>query len=422
MNLLRASRVTSLRRAFRRSSFALTLFCSLTAHPVDTLAAPLASRLPLISNLPLPSVSAASWLLVDGESGQILLAHNPDLRREPASLTKLMTAYVVLEKLKQGYMDWDAMLVVPTDVDRMGADESRMYLRGGQYISARNLLNGLIVVSANDAALTLADRFATSESAFVDEMNRTAQQLGMTGTHFSSPSGVGDNYTTARDMAVLSLRLVTAFPDFFRISSQQRFSFGQFSASNQNPLVSIDPSIDGLKTGHTVTAQYCIVATANRAQTAAPLKRRIFAVILGAPTRHLLMMSARAMLDTGFSAFDDVELAGAGTTVGSIPVAQGETSTVPVLPAVPLVVTVAHGQPVGPLTIRSADPQAAPVAPVARGQVVARYLLRTASGETIGGDLVAATAVRRGSLLRRTIDGLWMRITASNQVSSAHWK
>ncbi|KVQ34472.1 hypothetical protein WK03_38550 [Burkholderia cepacia] len=404
-----------MRRAFRRSSFALTLLCSVAAQPVDTLAAPLASRVPLTSSLPLPGVSAASWLLVDGESGQILLAHDPDLRREPASLTKLMTAYVVLGKLKQGYMDWDEMLVVPDDVDRMGADESRMYLRGDQAISVRNLLNGLIVVSANDAALTLADRFATSQSAFVDEMNRTAQQLGMTGTHFTSPSGVGDNYTTARDMAVLSLRLVTDFPNFFQISSQQRFSFEQFSAPNQNPLVNIDPSIDGLKTGHTATAQYCIVATANRAQSTAPFRRRIFAVILGAPTRHLLMMSARAMLDTGFSAFDDIELASAGTSVGSIPVAQGETSTVPVLSTVPLVVTVAHGQSASPLTIRSDN---LPVAPVARGQVVARYLLRTGSGETIGGNLIAATAVRRGSLLRQTIDGVSMRITAWSQLVS----
>lgn len=253
-----------------------------------------------------PTIQAASWLVVDGESEQILTEHNADAERQPASLTKLMTAYVVLRALRSGTLNWDEKVTVGTSaVAEVGSDEARMYLVPGQHVTVRNLVQGLIVASANDAALILAERVGGSLSGFEQLMNVTARQIGMQHTRFTTPSGITTpgNHSTARDLSMLALRLTRDFPEYYGYSSEQHFSYGKFEKRNKNWLLGMDPSVDGLKTGHTAAAGYCIVATASRAQEAPAMKRRVFAVVLGAPTAAARISGAARLLNYAFSSY-----------------------------------------------------------------------------------------------------------------------
>jgi D-alanyl-D-alanine carboxypeptidase (penicillin-binding protein 5/6) len=257
---------------------------------------------------PSPDVHAVSWIVVDGESGSTLVEHDADVERQPASLTKLMTAYLVLDALKRGTVRWDEkVLVDAADIGTVHNDEARMYLVSGQRISVKELVQGLIAASANDAALVLAKRIGGSPDGFEQKMNAMAHQLGMNHTHYATPSGITTpgNYTTARDLSILALRLTKDFPEYYTFSSEQHFSYGAFQKRNKNWLLGKDPSVDGMKTGHTQAAGFCIVATAKRQQASPPMARRVFAVILGAPTANDRIAGAGSLLNYGFSAYSD---------------------------------------------------------------------------------------------------------------------
>ncbi|PFH20244.1 D-alanyl-D-alanine carboxypeptidase (penicillin-binding protein 5/6) [Burkholderia sp. JKS000303] len=255
-----------------------------------------------------PTIQAVSWLVVDGESEQILAEHNADAQRQPASLTKLMTAYIVLRALRDGTLSRDEKVTVGApDVAEVGSDEARMYLVPGQHVAVKDLIQGLIVASANDAALVLAERVGGSLPGFEQMMNDTARQIGMQHTRFTTPSGITTrgNHSTARDLSTLALRLTRDFPEYYGYSSEQHFSYGRFAKRNKNWLLGMDPSVDGLKTGHTAAAGYCIVATASRPQQAPVMKRRVFAVVLGAPTAAARIAGAARLLNDAFSSYKD---------------------------------------------------------------------------------------------------------------------
>lgn len=254
------------------------------------------------------ALPAASWLVLDAESGQTLVEHNADEARQPASLTKLMTAYIVLQELKAGTLRLDDSLKVSADiVGQVQNDEARMYLTPGELVTVKKLLEGLIAASANDAALTLAVRVAGSVEGFEQRMSETARSIGMVNSHFATPSGVTTpgNYSTARDLAVLALRLTKDFPEYYRYSSEQFFSYGNYHKRNKNWLLGKDHSVDGLKTGRTKAAGFCIVATAKRQQRDPSMARRIFVVVMGAPTADSRIKFASELLETGFSQFRD---------------------------------------------------------------------------------------------------------------------
>ncbi|MEM5370183.1 D-alanyl-D-alanine carboxypeptidase family protein [Paraburkholderia azotifigens] len=295
---------TTLQTLTSRLSNSLFLL-SLTATGIAScLSAPGASA----AALPRHDIHAASWMLVDGESGQVLVEHNADAERQPASLTKLMTAYIALGALKRGSVRWDEKVAVDAaDIGEVGGDEARMHLVPGQQVPARDLVQGLIAASANDAALVLARRVGGSPAGFEQLMNDTARKLGMAHTHFSTPSGITTpgNYSTARDLSTLALRLTKDFPEYYTFSSEQHFAYGKFEKRNKNWLLAKDSSVDGMKTGHTQAAGYCIVATAKRKQTSPPMMRRVFAVILGAPTANDRITGAGSLLNYAFSTYKD---------------------------------------------------------------------------------------------------------------------
>ncbi|WP_259674895.1 D-alanyl-D-alanine carboxypeptidase family protein, partial [Burkholderia pseudomallei] len=223
---------------------------------------------------------------------------------EPASLTKLMTAYVAFDALERAALRWDdTVTVAADDIASVGRDEARMYLTPGQRVRVRDLMRGLIVASANDAALVLAKRIGGSPAGFATMMNDTARRLGMRDSHFVSPSGITtpDHYSTAHDLSILAQRLNRDFPAFYTFSSQRHFAYGAFAKTNKNRLLGADPSVDGMKTGHTNAAGWCMVVTAKRPVGGARARHRVIAVLLGEPTEKQRLADARALLDQGFA-------------------------------------------------------------------------------------------------------------------------
>lgn len=203
--------------------------------------------------VPMPQVAAKSWMLFDVTSGQALASQNADVRIEPASLTKLMTAYLAFSALKEKRLTLDQTVVPTTIVQKVKSDESRMFLEANKPVSVQDLLLGLIVQSGNDAALALAEAVGGSEEGFVAMMNREAQRMGMKNTHFSNTDGIPDpnHYTTAMDLATLTTRIIKDFPEYYSMYSQKEFTYNKIRQPNRNRLLYIDPTVDGLKTGHT---------------------------------------------------------------------------------------------------------------------------------------------------------------------------
>ena len=255
--------------------------------------------------LPEPPVLAAkSYLLYDFSSNQVLLNQNGNARMEPASLTKLMTAYLTFAAIKQGTLKLDQSLTVPVDAPRNTSGESRMLLKPGQTVTVDELLHGLIVQSGNDAANTLATSISGSEATFVVLMNKEAERLGMKNTHFVNPVGMPDaqHYSSAYDMAILAAALVRDYPEHYPLFGLHDYTFNNVTQANRNRLLWLDPYADGLKTGHTETAGFCLVGSAKRD------KRRLISVVLGADSDSQRASESQKLLNYGFQSFDAVRL------------------------------------------------------------------------------------------------------------------
>ena len=257
--------------------------------------------------LPLPEppvLAAKAYLLYDFSSNQVLLNQNGNARLEPASLTKLMTAYLTFAAIKQGTLKLDQSLTVPVDAPRNTSGESRMLLKPGQAVTVDELLHGLIVQSGNDAANTLAASIAGSEAAFVVLMNKEAESLGMKNTHFVNPVGMPDaqHYSSAYDMAILAAALVRDYPEHYPLFGLHDYTFNNVTQANRNRLLWLDPYADGLKTGHTETAGFCLVGSAKRD------KRRLISVVLGADSDSQRASESQKLLNYGFQSFDAVRL------------------------------------------------------------------------------------------------------------------
>jgi D-alanyl-D-alanine carboxypeptidase (penicillin-binding protein 5/6) len=252
-----------------------------------------------------PALAAKSYVLYDYTSNQILVNQNGDDRMAPASLTKLMTAYLAFDALAHDTIDIEQELIVPdAAVKAQSGGESRMLLSAGQNVAVSELLKGLIIQSGNDAAITLAINIAGSESGFVDLMNKEAKRLGMSQTHFANPSGLPDaqHYSTANDLARLAAALIRDFPMHYSLFAERDYTFNNVTQANRNRLLWLDPYVDGLKTGHTETAGYCLVASAKRDN------HRLISVMLGTNSDNLRAIESQKLLNFGFQHFDVVRL------------------------------------------------------------------------------------------------------------------
>lgn len=319
-----------------------------------------------------PVVSARSWLLLDYGSGQELAGSNADARIEPASLTKLMTAYLSFDALKQGVLKQDQ--IVPVSERAWKAQGSRMFIEPKRPVTVDELLRGMIVQSGNDACIALAEAVAGSEDAFVQMMNREAQRLGLRNTRFTNATGLPDpqHYSTARDLALLVAALIRDFPDYYPLYSIKDFSYNKITQSNRNRLLWLDPNVDGVKTGHTEGAGYCLVASAKRGS------RRLLSVVLGTDSDGARAMESQKLLNFGFQSYDGVKIYDANQAVSQLRVFKGAQNGVKAGFANDLALSVPRGQ-AARIKVQLVSQQPL-LAPVALGQRVATLKLFLGEG------------------------------------------
>jgi D-alanyl-D-alanine carboxypeptidase (penicillin-binding protein 5/6) len=269
-----------------------------------------------------PTVAAKSWLLLDYSTGQALASYNPDERVEPASLTKLMTAYVVLAALKEGRIKPDQ--TVPVSERAWKTQGSRMFIEPKRPVTVDELLRGMIVQSGNDACIALAEAVAGTEEAFVQSMNREAQRLGLKSTHFANATGLSDpqHYSTARDLGALAAALIRDFPEHYPLYALREYSYNRISQANRNRLLWLDPAVDGVKTGHTENAGYCLIASARRGP------RRLLSVVMGTASDAMRTQESQKLLNFGFQFFDAVKLYAKDQAVSQLKVWKGAQNTV----------------------------------------------------------------------------------------------
>ncbi len=266
---------------------------------------------------PAPAISANSYLLLDFHSGQPLAAHEPQARVEPASLTKLMTAYLTFAALKQKRIRADQ--AVPVSERAWRAEGSRMFIEPRKPVTVDELIRGMIVQSGNDACIALAEVIAGSEEAFAEMMNQEARRLGLANTHFVNSTGLPhpQHYSTAQDLAALAAAVIRDFPEHYPLYSQKEYRYNNIAQSNRNRLLWSDPTVDGMKTGYTENAGYCLVASARRGE------RRLVAVVLGAASEAARAVESQKLLNHGFQAYDGVRLYSANQTVATLQVYKG---------------------------------------------------------------------------------------------------
>jgi D-alanyl-D-alanine carboxypeptidase (penicillin-binding protein 5/6) len=269
-----------------------------------------------------PTIAAKSWLLLDYATGQALASYNPDDRVEPASLTKLMTAYVVLGALKEGRLKPDQ--AVPVSERAWKTPGSRMFIEPKKPVTVDELLRGMIVQSGNDACIALAEAVAGSEEAFAQMMNREAQRLGLKATRFANATGLSDpqHYSTARDLGALAAALIRDFPEHYPLYALREYTYNRITQANRNRLLWLDPAVDGVKTGHTENAGYCLVASAKRGP------RRLLSVVMGAASDGMRTQESQKLLNFGFQFFDSVKLYGKDQEVSRLRVWKGAQNTV----------------------------------------------------------------------------------------------
>jgi D-alanyl-D-alanine carboxypeptidase (penicillin-binding protein 5/6) len=381
-----------------RSCFTAALAWVALTFAAATGAAQAASPIPKA-----PEVNARSYLLVDHFSGRVLAQDHADQRAEPASLTKLMTAYVVFQALAEGRLKLTDTVTISEHAWRTGG--SRSFVQVGKQIPADILIKGMIVQSGNDASIALAEKVGGTEAAFAQMMNEYARRLGMKSSNFENSDGMPapNHYTTARDTATLANALIREFPQYYPLFSLREFMWNNIRQDNRNGLLSKDPSVDGLKTGHTDSAGYCLATSANRNGM------RLVSVVMGAPSVKAREDASAALLNYGYTFFETIRVKAARETVLKPRVykSAGEFAAIGV--PFDLYATVGRGQ--GTAVRTSARLSGEPlIAPLAAGKPVGELTVADGTGEVIArAPLMPLVAVPQGGLWTRTADSvaLW---------------
>ncbi|HKC15942.1 MAG TPA: D-alanyl-D-alanine carboxypeptidase family protein [Steroidobacteraceae bacterium] len=348
-----------------------------------------------------PAPEARSWILMDFGSGQTLAEGHADQRIEPASLTKLMSAYVVFTALRAGQLKMDEQVLISEHAWR--AEGSRTFVKVGTRVPVEVLIKGMIVQSGNDATVALAERVGGSEPAFVQMMNSAAQRLGMRGTHFEDASGLPSptHYSTARDLATLSRAIIRDFPEYYGLYSLREFTWNNIRQENRNGLLERDPSVDGIKTGHTETAGYCLIGSAKRSGM------RLISVVLGARGVVARETGSAALLNYGFSTFETVSVRKAGETVLKPRVYKGTEPYVALVTHLDVAVTVPRGQGT---TVTTRTLLRRPlIAPLPAATAVGELQVAIDGKPVAGAALYPLATVPEGGWWRRMIDtvSLW---------------
>ena len=359
--------------------------------------------------VPAPSIAAKSWLLLDATSGQVIAAQDPNLRIEPASLTKVMTAYVTFGAIRDKKLALNTMVNVSTRAWKVDSSSSKMFIDPATPVSVDDLLHGLMVQSGNDAAVALAEAVAGDEGTFVVLMNREAQRMGLKNTKFANPHGLPspDNYSTAQDLAQLATNVIRDFPEFYKIDSVKQFTYNKITQQNRNRLLWLDPTVDGMKTGHTESSGYSMIASARRPNGASG-QRRLISVVSGASSDAVRTQESQKLLNWGFQNFDTVKLYAKGQAIATPEVWKGSQGSVKIGFTNDVLVTVPKGV-AGKLkpVLERKDPL---VAPLPRNGRVGTLRMMVDNKPLLVLPVVALEEVQDASIFGRAWDSLRLMI------------
>ncbi|MDE2081145.1 MAG: D-alanyl-D-alanine carboxypeptidase [Burkholderiales bacterium] len=358
-----------------------------------------------------PEIAAREYILIDVNSGQVLAQHDADKPTDLASLTKLMTAYIVFDAVRDKKLALDQRLPVSRRAwDERKGGASLMFIDPTMHPTVDELLHGVVVQSGNDASVALAEGVAGSVENFVALMNRQAQAWGLKNTQFKNVTGLTEpgHYASARDIAVMAQHIITDHPEFYPLYSVRQYTWDHIKQDNRNMLLERDPSVDGMKTGYTEAAGYCQVSSAQRDTPAG--KRRLLAVVMGTASKEARANESQKLLNWGWQAWDDVRLFDAGKAVATVPVWKGERSQARLGAPGALVVTVPKGEG-GQLktVVQRTEPL---LAPLAQGQRVGTIQVSTAGGTEVASvPLVVLEPVPLAGILGRAWDAirLWVK-------------
>lgn len=347
-----------------------------------------------------PALGANSYILMDFNSRYVLVENNPDMRVEPASITKVMTSYVVFNELREGNIQLGDLVNVSENAWRTGG--SRMFIEPRMEVTVEQLIKGMVIQSGNDASVALAEHLAGTEEAFAALMNHYADQLGMVNSHFMNATGLPheDHYTTARDVALLSIALINDFPEYYPWYSEKEYSFNEIRQHNRNNLLWRDPAVDGLKTGHTQAAGYCLAASAKRDGM------RLISVVLGSASEQTRVSESQTLLSYGFRFFETVQLYKAGQELAQGKVWKGDKDQIRLGIADDLFVTIPRGR----YEDLDAQVEMRPelIAPIADGEEVGRISIQLEDAEITSRGLVALEAIAEAGFFGRAWDGMSM--------------
>ncbi|HHQ69138.1 MAG TPA: D-alanyl-D-alanine carboxypeptidase [Halothiobacillaceae bacterium] len=347
-----------------------------------------------------PSIGAKSYLLMDAKTGEVIVSRDPDTPMPPASISKLMTTYLVFEALENGSISMDDEVLVSEHAWRQGG--SRMFIEVGEYVSVHDLIYGMIVQSGNDAAVALAEYVGGNEETFVLMMNAKAQELGLTNSRFQNPTGwpAEDHYMSARDIAELHRDLIKRFPELYEIFRVRSFTYNNITQNNRERLLFRHDWIDGGKTGYTSEAGYCLVTSGKRDGM------RLIVVVLNTDSDQARNSQAEALLNYGFRFFENVTIRNAGETLSEPRVFKGEYDHTPVGLSEDLTVLVPKSQRDNINVTLHLD--SGLEAPITTGQVMGEIRVRLGD-ETIATVPVQALADNpEGGLVKRAVDSVWM--------------
>ncbi len=354
-----------------------------------------------------PNLDARSWLVLDLTSDQVLAQHDSHMQEAPASLTKLMTAYLTFKAIHDGVIKRDQMVQESTKAWRTGG--SRMFIDPRTPVSVNDLLLGMIVQSGNDAAMTLAQTVAGSAATFVSMMNRQAEQWGLSDTHFMDPTGLPDpgHHSSAHDLAVIATHIIRDFPgDFARYFKVKEFTYNHITQPNRVSLLFTDPTVDGMKTGYTQQAGYCMITTALRQTPTGP--RRVLTVVMGTPSEHARVAESAELLNWAYQNFDDVHLLQAGKVLLQAPVWKGAASTVPIGSEKTVTVSVPRGDAKRiQTTVQRDNPL---VAPLSADQTLGLLKVDLSDKPLASFPLVALRPVHQAGFFKRAWDALRLAI------------
>ena len=356
-----------------------------------------------------PDIAATSYILIDAKTGQVLIEENADEPLPPASLTKIMTSYIAIEEIINGHLTLDMPVHISEKAWRM--EGSKTFVGVDTMVRAEDLLRGIIIQSGNDASVAIAEHIAGSEEAFADMMNQYAEVMGMQQSFFMNSSGLDTelyyNTMSARDLSIIARETVVKHKDFYPMYAEREFTYNGITQSNRNSLLFRDRNVDGLKTGWTDAAGYCLVASAERDGM------RLISVVMGTESTEARAIETQKLFTYGFRYFETHQLYSEGQVLANVPVWSGKESALDLGVTEDVFVTIPRGQ--GENLTAALDVEEAVTAPLENGQLMGVVNVTLDSDLIYRGDVIAMQAVEQGSLFKRFMD--WLTLFFSNLFS-----